>query len=259
MSSAFSCLYRGEVVHRRLAPLRHELRYRVYNFFADIDELSLLAKRHRFFSYNRFNLFSISDRNHGRGDGTSIREHVWSIVEKVNTDAPVTRVFMFCYPRVLGFVFNPVTVFYGFDADNELRLMIYEVNNTFGGRHSYAIPVDGELHQSCGKRLYVSPFNTDAGHYDFILRLPAEELKLCITLSTVEGSCLKAWFSGTRIPLTDGNLWRSFISLPLLPLKVIGGIHWEAVRLWLKGLRFTPRPPPPLEPVSVSRHSRDKT
>ena len=257
MSMAASCLYRGEVVHRRLAPLHHELRYGVYNLFADIDELPLLAKRMRLFSYNRFNLFSINDRNHGPGDGAPIREHIWSIARRVETAAPVTRIFMFCYPRVLGLVFNPLTAYYGLDASGQLRLMIYEVNNTFGGRHSYAIPAGDDLHQSCGKRLYVSPFNTDAGRYDFILQEPGEELKLGITLSTADGPCLKAWFTGTRLPLTDGNLLRSFISLPLLPFKVFGGIHWEAAKLWLKGLRLKSRPAPPPTHVSISKHSRD--
>ena len=140
MKALASCLYHGEVVHRRLAPVRHELRYRVYNLFADIDELPALGKSLRLFSYNRFNLFSIDDRKFGPGDGTPIREHVWSLVGKSAAGQGVTKIFMFCYPSVLGRVFNPLTVFYAFNSAGCLQLMIYEVNNTFGQRHSYVIP-----------------------------------------------------------------------------------------------------------------------
>ena len=257
MSNLSSCLYAGDVVHRRLAPLRHELRYRVFNFFADIDELPQLAKRLRLFSYNHFNLFSIDDRKHGSGDGTPIREFVWSIVKAADTDHVVKRVFMFCYPRVLGYVFNPLTVYYGFDAAGQLCLMIYEVNNTFGERHSYVIPVDDSGHQSCDKKFYVSPFNKVEGHYDFKIQTPNDGLNLAITLTTTQGPCLKAWFSGSKLPLTDANLLKSFLSLPLLPLKIIGGIHWEALKLWLKGMRLVKRPLPLDPTVSISKTAND--
>lgn len=252
MSEPESCLYHGEVGHRRLAPVRHELRYRVYNLFADIDDLPGLDKRLRLFSYNRFNLFSIADRDHGPGDGTSIRDHVWSLVKETAEGADVTRVFMFCYPRVLGYVFNPLTVYYAFDREGGLRLMIYEVNNTFGERHSYVIPAGAGRRQTCAKRLYVSPFNAVEGHYDFTIDTPGDKLSLAIALTAPDGPRLNAWFSGTRITLTDGALARSFIGLPLLPLKIVGAIHWEAAKLWLKGLRLVARPAPPTLPVSFA-------
>jgi uncharacterized protein len=251
MNALASCLYRGEVVHRRVAPLAHELRYRVYNLFVDVDELGGLARRFRLFGYNRFNLFSIDDRDHGPGDGTPVAEHVWRIARATQTPRPVRRLFMFCYPRVLGYVFNPLTVYYGFDADGGLCLTIYEVNNTFGDRHSYAIPANGKSRQTCDKELYVSPFNKVEGFYRFTVEPPAEALHLGIALITPEGPCLTAWFAGNRLPLTDGNLWRSFFSLPALPLRVLGGIHLEALRLWRKGLRLKRRPAPPASPVSI--------
>jgi uncharacterized protein len=255
MSQHHSCLYRGEVVHRRLAPLRHELRYKVFNFFCDINELPKLSRTLRFFSYNRFNLFSIDDRMHGPGDGTPIREHVWGLVGKSGAD--VKRVYMFCYPKVLGYVFNPLTVYYGFDAADQLRLMIYEVNNTFGERHSYVIPVEDGQQQSCKKKFYVSPFNEVEGHYDFSIHSPGNELKLGITLTNSHGPCLKAWFSGTRQPLTNANLLRSFFSLPLMPFRIISGIHWEALKLWAKGMKLVSRPAPPDAPVSISKSAND--
>lgn len=252
MNAPRSCLYQGDVGHRRFAPTTHEFSYRVYNIFADIDELPQLDRRLSLFSYNRFNLFSISDSNHGPGDGTSIRDHVWSLVRASSGGAGVRRVFMFCYPRVLGFVFNPLTVYYAFDEDDVLRMMIYEVNNTYGQRHSYVIPTDGTPQQSCTKKLYVSPFNAVEGYYDFTIQPPDETLKLTVRLSTDAGPRVSAWFTGIRKELTDHNLFWSFLGLPLLPLKVFGGIHWEAARLWLKGMRPIDRPPAPESSVSLA-------
>ena len=258
MNAPGSCLYHGDVVHRRRVPVRHKLRYRVYNLYADIDELEHLGRRLRLFSYNRFNLFSIDDRDHGPGTGTSIRDHVWRLVKAAENGTEVARVFMLCYPRVLGFVFNPITVYYGFDGGGGLRLTIYEVNNTFGERHSYVIPAGGNLHQSCSKALYVSPFNSVEGHYDFNVAVPSEKLTLGITLTTPDGPRMTAWFSGSRMALTDRKLLRSFLGLPLLPLKIIGGIHWEAFKLWLKGLRLEKRPTPAKTQVSFSTTAKGR-
>ena len=178
-----TCLYRGEVVHRRLTPVRHELRYRVFNLFADVDRLEETAAGLRLFSYNRLNLFSVMDRNHGPGDGTPIREHAWKLVRGADGGEHVKRVFMFCYPSVLGYVFNPLTVYYGFDAEDRLRLMIYEVNNTFGGRHSYVVPVGAEFAQTAPKHFFVSPFNAVEGNYTFHFTSPGEKMALGVALS----------------------------------------------------------------------------
>lgn len=237
-----TCLYRGEVVHRRLNPVRHQLRYRVVNLFADVDRLEETGARLRLFSYNGFNLFSVMDRNHGPGDGTPIREHAWKLVRGASGGENVRRVFMFCYPSVLGYVFNPLTVYYGFDADDRLRLMIYEVNNTFGGRHSYVVPVSGDLAQKAPKQFFVSPFNAVEGHYTFHFTSPGEKMALGIALSVSGKPVLNAYVSGTRAFLDDRALLRSFLNVPFLTLKVIGAIHLQALRLWWKGLTLKPRP-----------------
>ena len=253
MSSLNSCLYVGEVVHRRLSPVRHELRYKVYNFFIDVDEIPKISKKLKLLSYNSFNLFALNDRNFGSADGTSIGEYAWSLVKRSSGGSQIKRVFMFCYPSVLGRVFNPLTTYYCFDAQDQLRLMIYEVSNTFGERHSYVVPVDDTNQQSCDKRFYVSPFNKVEGHYDFTIQSPGNELKLGIRLTDSNGPCLNAWFSGKKQALSDQALLRSFLSLPLLPLKIIGGIHWEALKLWIKGMRLQQRPKPVIPPISYSK------
>jgi uncharacterized protein len=250
-----TCLYVGEIVHRRLSPVRHELRYKVYNLFIDVNEIDDAAKRLKFLSYNRFNLFALSDVKFGAGDGTSIKNHAWSLVKQSQNGQNIKRIFMFCYPSVLGRIFNPLTTYYCFDADDHLQLMIYEVSNTFGERHSYVVPVDGTNSQSCEKRFYVSPFNKVEGHYDFTIAPPHDQLKLGIRLTDSNGPCLNAWFVGSREKLTDRALLRSFFSLPFLPFKILGGIHWEALKLWLKGMRLQRRPKPLQPPVSFAQSS----
>jgi uncharacterized protein len=255
VSAITTCLYVGEVVHRRMAPVHHELRYKVYNLFIDVNEIEAVAKRLKFFSYNRFNFFALSDIKFGAGNGTGIKDHAWSLVKQSQNENNIKRIFMFCYPSVLGRIFNPLTTYYCFDATDQLQLMIYEVSNTFGERHSYVVPLGADNSQSVEKRFYVSPFNKVEGHYDFTIAAPHEELKLGIRLTDSNGPCLNAWFSGTRVELTDRALMKSFISLPLLPLKILGGIHWEALKLWLKGMRLQRRPKPLQPPVSFAQSS----
>lgn len=240
-----SCLYRGEVVHRRLHPVRHELRYRVFNLFVDVDRLPELGRKLRLFSYNGWNVFSLNDRRHGPGDGTPIRDHVWGLARRAPGGDRVRRIFMFCYPKVFGYVFNPLTVYYGFDDEDRLQLMIYEVNNTFRQRHSYVIPVEQGAAQSCRKQFYVSPFNAVEGRYGFHFNTPGEALALGVNLSIQDKPILNAYVHGHRAALTDAALLRAFAAVPFLTFKVIGAIHWQAVKLWWKGLRLKARPQPP--------------
>lgn len=231
--------------------MRHELRYRVFNLFADVDRLDEIGKSLRLFSYNKLNLFSVMDRNHGPGDGMPIRDHAWRLAREAQGGNSVKRIFMFCYPSVLGYVFNPLTVYYGFDGEDRLRLMIYEVNNTFGGRHSYVVPVGDTLAQSAPKHFYVSPFNAVEGRYDFHFSVPGDRMALGITLTVADQPVLNAYVSGARQNLDDRVLLRSFVGLPFLTLKIIGAIHLQALKLWWKGLRLKPRPVSPNHTVDI--------
>lgn len=256
MSQAQSCLYVGDVVHRRVQPVKHQLRYKVYNFFVDVDELPELGRKLKLFSYNRFNLFSIFDRKFGVGNGTSLRDHVWSLAKSANLEAKVARIFMLCYPAVLGRVFNPLTTYYCYDAAGQVCLMIYEVSNTFGERHSYVIPAGVDGRQSHAKKFYVSPFNNVDGRYDFSAEPPAEALVLVIALRVDDKPVMQAWFRGHRVELNDVALLRSFVSLPLQPLKVMAGIHWEAAKLWWKGLPLTVRPAALQPNISIADNAK---
>jgi len=237
-------LYRGEVVHARLRPVRHKLSYRVFSLLVDVDRLDGLAGRLRLFGYNRPSVLSIRDADHG--DGGPLRQWLDRMAREAGVTPPA-RYLMLAYPRVLGFVFNPLTTYFGLDDEGVPRLMVYEVNNTFGDRHTYVLPVEGQgadglIHQSCAKRMYVSPFNEVEGEYLFHVTPPADEVTVGVALRTGKGPLLRAHFRGRHEPITDAGLMRALIAYGWMTVGVIAGIHWEALKLWVKGLRLKDRP-----------------
>jgi uncharacterized protein len=235
-----ACLYRGTVTHRRLRPVSHMLNYTVTALLIDVDKIAETVRQHRLLSYNCFNIFALDDRDHGKGDGTTIRDFAWSLVKSKTGTDDVQQIFMLCYPRLLGFVFNPITTYFCVDNAHRIRLMIYEVHNTFGGRHNYvteAIDVDEPNYFETAKKFYVSPFNKIEGHYGLKASSPLERVSVGVALTTQDGPLLNAYFAGHRVALNDGNLLRVFFSYPLMTLKVVAAIHFEALKLWLKGLK----------------------
>jgi len=243
-------LYFCTVGHVRLRPFRHAFRYRVFSLLLDLDRLDRLP---RFLSHNRFNLFGFHDRDHGPRDGRPLRPWVESELAGRGIDLEGGSIRVLCFPRVLGYVFNPLSIFYCHGPDGTLRAIVHEVKNTFGDQHCYVCPVTEAvaesgtlLHQSHAKEFHVSPFFGMEGTYRFRLTLPGSMLSVHITLANGDGDLLTATQTGRRVPLTAANLVRAFITHPLVTLKVIGGIHWEAFRLWRKGAVFHRRPDPPV-------------
>ena len=251
---AVSCLYDGEVMHRRAAP-RHRLRYRVFSLLLDLDALPALAARLRLFSHNRVNLLSFHDRDHGRRDGTSPRAWVDAALAANGLETG-GRITLLCFPRLLGFVFNPLSIFFCYAPAGRLSAILYEVRNTFGDKHGYLIEVppdhatDAPIAQHCEKSFHVSPFLPLAGAYEFHLKEPGKRLNIVIRHLRDGAEVLLASHVGRRAPLTDAAILRHVLRHPLMTLKVIAGIHWEALFLWLKGARFHRRPEPPATDVS---------
>lgn len=243
-----AALYFGDVMHARLKPVGHRFSYRVMSLLIDLDRLAEADRQSPLFGVNRAALYSFHEADHGRRDGSSLRAHAQARAADHDIDLTGGKVLLLCYPRLLGFAFNPLTVYFCHRADGQLALIIYEVRNTFGDIHSYALPVKpGEtgpagIRQQQDKQLYVSPFVEMAMRYHFRIQPPADVVRLRILETDREGPLLAATFSGRRRPLTTTALLRSFVTLPLVTLKVVAAIHWEALRLWLKGARLVPRP-----------------
>ena len=250
-----SALYAGKVSHRRLKPVRHALSYRVYWILLDLDELAQLGRAFRFFSVGRFNLFAFDPKDHGAPEGGPLRAQIKAAVDRAGIAWDGSTVRLLCMPRVLGYGFNPLSVYFCHNrADDRPCAILYEVHNTFGERHGYLMPVDsrtGPIRQHTDKSFYVSPFMDMALNYRFRFNRPDELLRLTIEVSDSRGLLLTARYNARRAPLTDAALLRLFFTTPALPARVLGGIHWEALKLWRKGIGLRRRPPPPQNPITL--------
>lgn len=256
-----SALYMGHVRHARYQPKRHRFRYAVFSMLVDIDAIAREARELRLLSLDRFNLFCIKTADFGPKDGSPIRPHIEELLAARGVGAP-SQILMLCYPRILGYAFNPITAYYCIDEAGTLTTMIYEVRNTFGEDHIYvvstqAIRPTGTHDQK--KRFHVSPFLPMQGHYYFSTEIPAGKLRLVIR-ETIDGvPTLVASFDGAARALTDRNLLLCFARYPLMTLRVVWGIHYQAVLLFLKGISYFSRPQPPKGRVSYSGFRRESS
>jgi len=250
----WSAIYGGSVMHQRLRPVRHRLRYKMFMFLLDLDEVPALARRLALFSHGRFNLFSFYDRDHGEGGG-DLRGWIRARLREAGIKDDGGPIRVLCMPRILGHAFNPISVFFCHLRDGSLTAMLYEVNNTFGERHAYLMPVRDDadpVRQSCDKRFYVSPFMPMELTYRFRVSRPGERVSMGIDAEGSAGKMIATCFAGKRSALTDLILLCRFLRMPFLGLKVLAAIHWEAARLFARGLRLKTRPVPPTIPVTVT-------
>ena len=255
MSMAEGIVYFGEVMHRRLGAVRHRFTYQVFSVLLDLDRIEALGRRLKLFSYNRLNIFSFQDRDHGPRDGSPLRPWVERhLVAAGLGHVRGGRIRLLCFPRLWGYVFNPLSVFFCEAPDGTLAAILYEVSNTFGERHCYLETVNpsvaGVIEQACAKRFYVSPFIELEGDYRFRVQAPDEKLMIAIRQRARDGQTLHAILSGTAAPFDDRTLLRALLAHPLMTFKVMAAIHWEALKLWRKGAKFQTRPAPP--PVEIT-------
>ena len=256
-----TALYTGIVTHRRFRPKTHVLRYRMLWLLADLDALDATARRTWLFSYNRFNIFSFYDWDHLDGSGRALRPQIETLLNEMGIALDGGSIQALCMPRVFGMVFNPISLFFCRHRDGALRAMLYEVNNTFGQRHLYLIPVDDPdaavIRQTCEKQFHVSPFMPMAMTYRFSVTQPGGTMTLSIDGDGAEGPLIHTMFSGAHEALNDAAVLRALPRFGTLAAGVFIGIHWEAVKLWWKGLRFYPIPSPPAAFVTIVRPRKD--
>lgn len=241
-----SAIYSGSVMHRRLTPRVHRFRYRGFWLLLDLDELKHLHDRLALFSHNHFNFFSFHVRDHGDGSDTPLRAQIESKLVQAGIAFSGGTIRLLCMPRMFGYGFNPLSIYFCAHQDGTRQAVVYEVHNTFGERHSYVIPLaagDG-IHHSCQKAFYVSPFLDMDLRYDFAVNLPDDRLTVSIRASRGPAPVLIACLTGKRRDLTNMALLSLLFTTPAATFKVTMAIHWEALRLWAKGLRFRPRPLP---------------
>lgn len=249
--AAAGTLYPGKVMHQRLRPFGHRFSYSVFSLLVDADRLGELAGLARLLSVNRAGILSFNERDHVEEDGETLRQFADRLLARAGLERPAARVLLLAYPRVFGYVFNPLSTYFAYDAQDRLVAIIYAVRNTFGERHSYVAPVlPGEssaagIRQTRTKIFHVSPFMDMGLRYHFRILPPGKAVRIRIHECAGNEPVLAATFNADAQRLTDASLARCLLKFPFMTLKVMAGIHWEALKLWLKGARFRTSPPPP--------------
>ena len=238
-----STIYNGNVIHRRFKPKEHYFKYSVFSLLIDIDELEIIENKIKIFSYNKFNIISFFDKDHGPRDGTSLKEWVIKNLKDIGIDNDRIQVKLFCYPRIFGYVFNPLSVFFIYDESSRLIAILYEVKNTFGEQHTYVFKTEDKklIRNDCAKKFYVSPFIEMECHYYFRVLKPSDKISVIIDQKDKDGKLLYASQDGKAAELNEKNLLTSYISHPLMTFKIIAAIHYEALKLWLKGIKIIKR------------------
>lgn len=245
-----AALFDGEVMHARLRPFGHRFAYRVFSLLIDLDRLEEADRSSAFFSVNRANLASFHESDHVEQAGETIRAFADRLLAGAGLERPAPRILLLAYPRILGYVFNPISVYFAYDERGALLALIYSVRNTFGERHHYVARVlagqisEAGLRQERQKVFHVSPFIGMDARYHFRVLPPGRTVRLRIHETENGEPVLAASFAGERRPLDSPTLLRCLLQIPLLTWKIMAGIHWEALKLWFSGARFHKSPPP---------------
>ena len=238
-----TALYDTTIRHVRRAPVHHAFEYRSYSWFLDVDRPPRLPRWLRPFAS-----FRAGDHLAPAAGGDTLRARVDDVLAGHGIDLRGGRVTALMNARVLGYVFDPLTLFWCHDLDGTLVAVIAEVHNTYGGRHSYVVRVDGDGRAEVGKEFYVSPFNEVDGHYSLVLPEPGERLAVTVVLHRPGAPPFTATMRGTRVPAVPSAIVRRQVRAPLAPLAVAARIRIQGIALWVRGLKPTPRPALPDSP-----------
>lgn len=237
-----SCLYEATVMHQRLEPLSHRFEYKIFMFYLDLQEIDEVASRLHFLSRNRFNLFNFRDADHLTLSATQVRENLQEYLRSNGMDLSGGRIMLLTHLRTLGHLFNPVSFYFCFDADGKPVCAIPEVGNTYGELKPFFLnqgTLSGDAFEAqTRKNFYVSPFMDLDIDFDWSLKIPGERLELYVDDLKAGQRILVSSLTGVRKELTDANLLRYSIRFPFITVKVIGAIHWQALRLYLKKLPY---------------------
>lgn len=252
MNQAPGYLYHGTVMHRRMRPVSHLFSYRVVSMLIDLDRIEELNRNQRWFSVGKFNVFSFNPADFGDGRSDTAG-YIRQILGKAGHSA-CGKIHLLFFPRILGYAFNPLAVYYCYSENSELIALVYEVRNTFGGKHSYLISADGDdgtINQYARKVFHVSPFMKMDMIYNFRLSAVGEKIVMLINQYDAEGVIFKAALRSKRQELSNRTLMAAFVTYPLMTIKIVVGIHWEALKLFLKGVSLQKAPADPEQLVSI--------
>ena len=235
-----SKIYTGKVIHKRFKPKEHYFKYSVFSLLIDLNELEEINKYIKFFSYNKFNIISFYDKDHGDRDGSSIKLWVKKNLRNIGIMTEDISIKLLCYPRIFGYVFNPLSTYFIYNKHSELISIFYEVKNTFGEQHTYIFKAQDEktVKNKCKKKFYVSPFIEMDCEYHFKTLNPREQLSVVINQNDKDGKLLFASQDGISKDFNNKNLILSYLTHPLMTFKIIGAIHYEAFKLWAKRIKL---------------------
>ena len=236
-----SSIYNGKVIHKRFKPKEHFFKYSVFSLLIDLSELNQLDKEIKFFSFNKFNLISFYEKDHGSRDGSSLVAWIKKNLEANNIHFKDIKIKLLCYPRIFGYVFNPLSVFFIYNSNEKLISILYEVKNTFGEQHTYIFKVDDDVklfQHNCSKKFHVSPFIEMDCNYFFRILKPEDKISVIIDQYQANEKILYASQDGKRVDFNSKELLKSYLKHPLMTFKIISAIHFEAFKLWTKGIKF---------------------
>ncbi len=236
-----SSIYNGKVIHKRFKPKEHFFKYSVFSLLIDLSELNQLDKEIKFFSFNKFNLISFYEKDHGNRDGSPLVDWVKKNLDGNNIHFKDIKIKLLCYPRIFGYVFNPLSVFFIYNSNEKLISILYEVKNTFGEQHTYIFKVDDDVklfQHNCSKKFHVSPFIEMDCNYFFRILKPEDKMSVIIDQYQANEKILYASQDGKRADFNSKELLKSYLKHPLMTFKIISAIHFEAFKLWTKGIKF---------------------